>query len=160
MLQSYFHTARYIVLDSGFCVLKAIIKLQKNGLFGCVLIKKQRYWPAGVPGDGMQRFSDEEGVIVGDHHAIAGSMDGVVYNLWGMKEPGYMMRMMVTDGPLALYKTYKETVRKWMEGGLEVVCQFRYPCPFNWHFRYCHAVNDHNNLRHGLPLIEDSWNTQ
>ena len=35
MLQSYFHTVRYIVLDSGFCVLKGIIELRKNGLFGC-----------------------------------------------------------------------------------------------------------------------------
>ena len=40
MLQPYFHTARYIVLDSGFCVLKAIIELRKNGLFVCALIKK------------------------------------------------------------------------------------------------------------------------
>lgn len=40
MLQSYFHTARYIILDSGFCVLKALVKLRKNGLFGCALIKK------------------------------------------------------------------------------------------------------------------------
>ena len=39
MLQSYFHTARYIVLDSGFCVLKGIIELCKNGLFGCAQIK-------------------------------------------------------------------------------------------------------------------------
>ena len=39
MLQSYFHTARYIILDSGFCVLKGIIELCKNGLFGCALIK-------------------------------------------------------------------------------------------------------------------------
>jgi hypothetical protein len=53
MLQSYFHTARYIVLNSGFCVLKGIIQLHKNGLFGCALIKKRRYWPDGVPGDVM-----------------------------------------------------------------------------------------------------------
>ena len=49
MLQSYFHTARYIVLDSGFCVLKAIIKVQKNGLFGCALIKKE-VLACGIPG--------------------------------------------------------------------------------------------------------------
>jgi hypothetical protein len=43
---------------------------------------------------------------------------------------------------------------------IKVVCQFRYACPFNWHFRYQHAVDDHNNLCHGLPSVEDSWTTQ
>jgi hypothetical protein len=50
MLQSYFHTARYIVLNYGFCVLKGIIELCKNGLFGCALIKKTEVlacWRAG-----------------------------------------------------------------------------------------------------------------
>jgi len=64
-------------------VLKGIIELRKNGLFGCVLIKKWRYWPAGIPGDTMQQFFDAEGVNVGDYHAIAGTMDGAAYNLWG-----------------------------------------------------------------------------
>jgi hypothetical protein len=160
MLQSYFHTARYIVLDSGFCVLKGIIELRKNGLFGCALIKKRRYWPAGVPGDAMQQFFDADGVNVGDNHAIVGTMDGVAYNLWGMKEPDYVMRMMVTGGLLAVFDTCKEALRKWTEGGIEVVRRFKYACPFDWHFRYRHAVDDHNNLRHALPSIEDSWATQ
>ena len=47
-----------------------------------------------------------------------------------------------------------------MGSKIEVVCQFRYACPFNWHFRYQHAVDDHNNLCHGLPSVEDSWTTQ
>ena len=51
MLQSYFGTGRYILLDSGFCVLKAITELKRNGLFGCVMIKKKCYWPAHVKGD-------------------------------------------------------------------------------------------------------------
>ena len=32
-------------------------------------------------------------------------------------------------------------------------------CPFDWHFWYRHTVDDHNNLRHQLPSIEDSWLT-
>jgi hypothetical protein len=141
-------------------VLKGIIELRKNGLFGCALIKKRRYWPAGVPGDAMQQFFDADGVNVGDNHVIAGTMDGVAYNLWGMKEPDYVMRMMATVGPLAVIDTCKEALRKWTEGGIEVVRRFKYACPFDWHFCYCHAVDDHNNLRHALPSIEDSWATQ
>ena len=128
MPQLYFHTARYIVLDSCFYVLKGIIELHKNGLFGCTLIKKRRYWPAGVLGDAMQQFFVVDGVNVGDNHAISGMQDGVVYNLWGMKEPDYVMMMMLSGGPLTAYDTCKEVVRKWMEGGIKVVCRFRYAC--------------------------------
>ncbi len=39
MLQSVFHTGHYIVLDSGFCVLKAIVALKLNGVFAASLIK-------------------------------------------------------------------------------------------------------------------------
>ncbi len=28
---------------------------------------------------------------------------------------------------------------------------------FHLHFKYCHTVDDHNNLSHALPSVEDSW---
>jgi hypothetical protein len=31
-----------------FCALKALIELQKVGVYGAVLIKKRKIWPAGV----------------------------------------------------------------------------------------------------------------
>jgi hypothetical protein len=108
----------------------------------------------------MQNFFNKGGVNVRDIHAIAGTMDGVAYNLWGMKEPDYAMRMMATGGPLRAYKTCKDAVCNWVEGGIKVVQWFRYRCPFDWHFCYCHAVDNHNNLFHDLPLLEDSWITQ
>ncbi len=55
MLQSYFSMGRYVILDSGFCVLKALIQLKKVGMFACVVIKKRRYWPAFVPGEAINR---------------------------------------------------------------------------------------------------------
>ena len=121
MLSPYFGTGRYIVLDSGFCVLKAIVELKRNGLFGCALIKKRRYWPTGVPGEAMDRFMSEDGVQVGEFNAISGTMDGVPYNLWAMKEPDYVMKMMACGGLLQALDLCKETVRKWKENGLKVV---------------------------------------
>ena len=44
-------TGKVFVLDSGFCVLQAIVELKKRGLFAAALIKKCRYWPKYVPGD-------------------------------------------------------------------------------------------------------------
>ena len=160
MLRAYHHTGRYVVLDSGFCVLKAIVDLQKVGVYSAALIKKRKYWPKGVPGEAMQSHFDEEGVQVGDFDAIQGVLDGTTYNLWGMKEPDYVMRMMATGGPLAALDSCRMAKRRWREGGVDCSRTFQYACPFDWHSRYRHAVDDHNNLRHALPSIEDSWVTQ
>lgn len=41
MLKSYFGTGKYMILDSGFCVLKALIELKKHGINACALMKKR-----------------------------------------------------------------------------------------------------------------------
>ncbi len=43
LLQPYFTSCRYVVLDSGFCVLKGIVELRKNGIFVRALIKKHQF---------------------------------------------------------------------------------------------------------------------
>ena len=53
MLKSCFNSGRYVVLDSGFCVLKAIVALYEKGLYAGALIKKRRFWPSLVPGDAI-----------------------------------------------------------------------------------------------------------
>ena len=63
-------------LDSGFCVLKAIVELKKKGLFAAALIKKRRYWPKYIPGDEIiQHFTDKP---VGSCDALKG-MDGIPF---------------------------------------------------------------------------------
>jgi hypothetical protein len=158
MLQSYFHMGKYIVLDSGFCVLKGILKLKEHGLYACALIKKRGSWPVGVPGNMIQRRFDRAEVNVGDVEAITGAMDGQEYFLWGMKEPDYVMRMMSAGGPLSANESCK--TRQWKEGGVDKRATFQYTRPFDWHFKYCHAVDNHNNLRHALPSLEDTWMTK
>ena len=54
MLKSCFNSGRYVVLDSGFCILKAIVALYEKGLYAGALIKKHRFWPSLVPGDAME----------------------------------------------------------------------------------------------------------
>ena len=53
MLKSYFHMGNYVMLDSGFCVLKGVLKLREMALFACALISNHQYWPVSVPGDAM-----------------------------------------------------------------------------------------------------------
>ena len=98
MLKLYVHTGKYVVLDSGFCVLKGVLKLREMALFVCALISNLQYWPVSVPGDAMQARFDRPGVNVGDVDEVSGTQDGVPYNLWGLKEPNYVMRMMATGG--------------------------------------------------------------
>jgi hypothetical protein len=78
MLKTYFGTGKYVILDSGFCVLKALLELKKHGLFACALIKKRRFWPTGVPGVAMDEHM--VGKEVGSVDAIQGSSEGIVYN--------------------------------------------------------------------------------
>jgi len=157
MLSSYFLTGRYVVLDSGFCVLKALVELKKVGMFVCAVIKKRRYWPAMVPGDAMTEAFDEG--QVGDSMAISGVLDGVKYFLWGLKEPGYIMKMMATGGQLISNDTCKMQTRTWTKDGVQCGKSFQFPLPYYWHYKYWHAVDDHNNLRHSLSSIEHTITT-
>ena len=113
MVKSYFSTGRYVLLDSGFCVLKGLTQLRKKGIFDCAVIKKRRYQTYIVPGKDMEDHFGE--VEVGDTDDIQGTVDDFIYNLWGMKETNYVVSEMDTNGRIFVYDTYtcKETVRIW-----------------------------------------------
>ena len=154
MLKSCFNTGRYVVLDSGFCVLQAIVGLFKKGLFAGALIKKRKYWPKFIAGDAIdEHFTDK---AVGAVDALTGVLNSVRYYVFGMKEPNYTMKIMATGGVIESDDTCKTATRGQGAGRV----QFPYTKPFDWHFRYRHAVDDHNNLRHAVPSIEGTWLTQ
>ena len=157
ILECYFVTGQYVILDSGFCVLKALVELKKVGMFACTVIKKRRYWPAMVPGNAMADAFDE--VQIGDSRAIYRVLDGVKYFLWGLNELNYVMKMMATGGPLISNDSCKKQRRTWTEAGLNIVKSFQFPLPYDWHYKYRHAVDDHNNLRHSLPSVEHTITT-
>ena len=91
-----FHKGYGVILDSGFCVLKAIIKLRKKGVFASVLIKKQRYWPKFIRGHDIKaHFDDKE---VGATDSWAGKLDTIPFHVYAMKEPDYVMSLMSTYG--------------------------------------------------------------
>jgi hypothetical protein len=149
MLECYFTTGRYVILDSGFCVLKALVELKKVGMFVCAVIKKRRYWPAMVPGDTMMEALDEG--QVGDSMAISGVLDGVKYFLWGLKEPSYIMKMMATGGPLISNDQCKMLTQMLTEDGVQCGKSFQFPLPYHWHYKYY--------LHHLLPSIEHTITT-
>jgi hypothetical protein len=92
MLKSCFNSGRYVVLDSGFCLLKAIVALHEKGMYAGTLIKKRHFWPSLVPGDAIDaRFM---GKSPGECEAISGTLNSSPYYIWGMNEPDYVMKIM------------------------------------------------------------------
>ena len=75
-MKSYFSTGIYVIIDSGFCVLKGLIGLRKKGLFSCDVVKKRRYWPSMVPSKYMEDNLGE--VDVGDKYTIQVIVDDVI----------------------------------------------------------------------------------
>ena len=67
-MKRYFSTGRYVIIDSGLCVLKGLIQLSKKVIFACYVINKRRYWPYMVPGKEIEDHFGE--LEVGEKDAI------------------------------------------------------------------------------------------
>jgi len=127
--------------------LKALIQIKKVGRFACAVIKKCRYWPAFVPGEAISREFDNLELKVGKSLAISRKLDGEEYFFWALKEPSYIMKMMATGRPLLANDCCGEQKQRWTEGGGKRVGTFRFPCLYDWHYKYRHAVDDRGSSR-------------
>ena len=107
-------------------------------LFAGTIIKKHCFWPTNIPGVAMEAHF--QGMNIGDVDAIQGTKDGFSYTIWGMKDPNHVMSMMVTGGALIVDDTCKMVTRGM---GRDKV-RFCYTLPYDWHFCYRHAVDDHS----------------
>jgi hypothetical protein len=68
-----------VILDSGFCVLRGIVELQKKGVFAAAVIKMRKYWPKYVPGDAIDEKM--EPTEVGDDcNSLPGILEGAPYD--------------------------------------------------------------------------------
>jgi hypothetical protein len=87
LTKSIHNSARYVVLDLGFCVLSALIAIQNMGVFACALIKKRRFWPQYIFSDAIDNLL--AGNNMGDPAAVEGYLDDTICNVWAMKKPDY-----------------------------------------------------------------------
>ena len=104
------------VLDSRFCVLNTIVEL-KRGLFAAALIKKRHYWLKHVPGDTIIAHIADKGA--GEVDALQGTLERVLLHIHAMKEPDYMMMLMLTYGMMAECRDQKKQTFL-VDGGQEV----------------------------------------
>jgi hypothetical protein len=74
LTDSIHHSGRVVIMDSGFCVLFALVKLASFGVYGSAVIKKRRFWPKYVQGDEMDRCF--EGKEIGFVDALPRLLEG------------------------------------------------------------------------------------
>ncbi len=75
------------------------------------------------------------------------------------------MKILASGGTLILDDNYKKDTKKWTErNGIARQAQFTYTKTFDWHFCYCHIVDNCNILCHASPALEETlitkWWTQ
>ena len=61
-----FSTGKFVALDSVLCVWKGITVLLEFGIYAATLIKKQEYWPKGVPGYVIYQYVSDKDVTYFD----------------------------------------------------------------------------------------------
>jgi hypothetical protein len=160
LTRSIWSTGKIVILDSGFCVLKAIIELKKKGVYASALIKKRRYWPRDVPGEDIRKHFD--GKQVGHTDRLPGTSDGLPFDIFAMKEPDYVMMFMSTYGSLVEAHDAKMNYRGSDERN--DLAMFKYMEVIGNHYKYRGAVDEHNSKRHdggtGVGVsLEASWAT-
>ena len=97
---------------------------------------------------------------VEDTDFLRGTIDNVSFDIMCMKEPDYVMKIMTTYGGLTVKNGQRESKRCHLDSdGENIITRFQYTEPFANHFDYRHIVDDHNNLRHQVPAIEEVWGT-
>ena len=95
MFRPIFGSCKAVVLGSGFCVTKCITDIKAKGAYSEDLIKKRRFWPKGVPGELIgANFEDKQVVDIGIIQAR--NEDNKSFKIFCMKDPDYVMRIMVS----------------------------------------------------------------
>ena len=150
-------TGKVVILDSGFCVLKALIELRKVGVFGSAVIKKRRYWPKDIPGEEIrEHFADKN---IGDHDTLPGCLDGIKFHIYAMKDAGFVSMWMSTYGTQTRVDGHQ--ARRFIkQGNNTVTTEFDYPEVISNHYRYRDAVDSHNAKRHAPIGLETTWATK
>ena len=159
-----FATGKIVILDSGFCVLAAILNLKQNGVYASAIIKKRWYWPKDVPADDIHKFFENKDV--GDCHRLPGEKEGIKFDIFAHKEPNYITMLMSTYGACIEKQDQRDSVRSWLsDNNHRVNTTFRYKEVVANHYLFRGSVDAHNRWRHdgganqGLS-VEETWDTK
>ena len=158
LCSSLFGSSTVVILDSGFCVLKAIIELKKRGVYAAAVIKKRRYWPKHVKGDEIKAAKVQQ--PLGTQSRLPGKYDNIPFDLFTSNEPDYVQIFMSTYGTINPKVNQKKIQRR--DGGN--IIDFYHSEVVANHYQYRDAVDAHNSKRHDGGTkqgfsIETTWHT-
>ena len=137
-----FGTGKLVILDSGFCVLAAVIELMKFGVYASALIKKRRYWPKNIDRDGINKAMELKDI--GLCARLPRELSGVKFDVFAHKEVDYTIMLMSTYGCLNSNDDQKVSVRNVNFEAKE----FKYMRVVGNHYRFRRLVDEHNSKRH------------
>ncbi|KAI2498691.1 Transposase IS4 [Fragilaria crotonensis] len=98
LTESIHHSGRVVIMDSGFCALQSLIQLASVGVYGSAVIKERRYFPKYINGDAIDPHFESKGI--GETDILPGTLDGINFKIFCMKEEDYVMKLMATYGAL------------------------------------------------------------
>ena len=141
-------------MDSGYCILKALIDLLNAGVFSSAVIKKRRYRPKYIPGDDIDKhlFDGKEVGVVG---SLPSTLTGKAFKVSAMMEEDLVMKIMTTYG--SCREVEQGATKRSMTDpttGQKVTKTFNYYEAFYNHFTYRHQVDGHNNICHSPISLE------
>ncbi len=87
-------SGKVVILDSVFCVLQAIIALQGMRVISGAVIKMEVLSKVDWYSDGIDKHM--EAPTVGEYDSFRGKLNGIGYDVFCMKKPEYMMKIMST----------------------------------------------------------------
>ena len=100
-----FHMTKFVILDSGVCVLRGIIEIQKRRLFYNTLIKRLQYWTKYVDDDAINNhFEGKIFVTVG---VLSGTLENTPFHIFLIEETYYTMNLISTYGKMKLEESSK-----------------------------------------------------
>ena len=84
-------------------------------------------------------------------------MDTIPFYIHAMKEPDYVMMLMLTYGMLLSM----EETKKWhfTVDGVKKMAKFKYPEIMNNHYKFGDMVNNHNSFQMHPISMEETWMT-
>ena len=152
------HSGRVVIMDSGFCVLHALIELLLIGVYSSAVIKKRRYWPKYIDGEGIdQHFQTKE---VGQCDYFPGTLSGRAFSIFCMKEENYTIKLMAMYGALVEIDVSKTLRSLTAVNGKKFIKLLNFNESFHNHFKFCHQVDDHNISRHSPLSLDERWATK
>ena len=120
--------------------------------------KERRYWPKFIDGAAIDsHFNLKEN---GTTDILPGTLDGINFKVFCIKEEVYVMKLMATYGalrPIDGGLTQRSLTRR---SGIRENVSLVYTEPSFNHFKFRHQDDDHNNARHSPRSLEESVNTK